>query len=135
MRTLTLPKEVEHWSLTTLKEKLVRIGAKIASHGRYVTLSNGRVGGAQGAVRRHYVGNRCAETETCARLIEETGGATKFEGEPCPDGGEIVEFGPKRSEFLNSARRKRPEATKEGAQMADFGYRRCQNQSYLGNIG
>jgi hypothetical protein len=32
-----LPQEVEHWSLTTLREKLVKIGAKIVRHGRYVT--------------------------------------------------------------------------------------------------
>ena len=37
MRTLSLPKEVEHWSLTTLREKLVKIGAKVVRHGRYVT--------------------------------------------------------------------------------------------------
>jgi hypothetical protein len=37
IRTLALPKEVEHWSLTTLREKLVKIGAKVVSHGRYVT--------------------------------------------------------------------------------------------------
>ena len=37
MRTLALPKEIEHWSLTTLREKLVKIGAKVVSHGRYVT--------------------------------------------------------------------------------------------------
>jgi hypothetical protein len=37
MRTLALPEEVEHWSLTTLREKLVKIGAKVVSHGRYVT--------------------------------------------------------------------------------------------------
>ncbi len=37
MRTLALPKEVEHWSLTTLREKLVKIGAKVGRHGRYVT--------------------------------------------------------------------------------------------------
>ena len=37
MRTLALPKEVEHWSLTTLREKLVKIGAKVVGHGRYVT--------------------------------------------------------------------------------------------------
>ena len=36
MRTLALPKEVEYWSLTTLREKLVKIGAKVVSHGRYV---------------------------------------------------------------------------------------------------
>ncbi len=36
-RKLALPKEAEHWSLTTLREKLVKIGAKVARHGRYVT--------------------------------------------------------------------------------------------------
>ena len=34
---LALPKEVEHWSLTTLREKLVKIGAKVVRHGCYVT--------------------------------------------------------------------------------------------------
>ena len=37
MRTLALPKAVEHWSLTTLREKLVKIGAKVVAHGRNVT--------------------------------------------------------------------------------------------------
>ena len=37
MRTLALPAEVEHWSLTTLRETLVKIGAKVVRHGRYVT--------------------------------------------------------------------------------------------------
>jgi Transposase DDE domain group 1 len=36
LRTLALPEEVEHWSLTTLREKLVKIGARIVRHGRYV---------------------------------------------------------------------------------------------------
>ncbi len=37
MRTLALPKEIEHRSLTTLREKLVKIGAKVVRHGQYVT--------------------------------------------------------------------------------------------------
>ena len=37
MRTPALPKEVEHWPLTTPREKLVKIGAKMVSHGRNVT--------------------------------------------------------------------------------------------------
>ncbi len=37
MRTLALPKEEEHWSLTTLREKLVKILAKVVRHSRYVT--------------------------------------------------------------------------------------------------
>ncbi len=32
-----LPEEVEHWSLTTLRDKLIKIGAKVVRHGRYVT--------------------------------------------------------------------------------------------------
>ncbi len=35
-RTLALPEAVGHWSLTTLREKLIKIGAKVARHGRYV---------------------------------------------------------------------------------------------------
>ncbi len=35
-RTSALPEEIEHWSLTTLREKLVKIGARIVRHGRYV---------------------------------------------------------------------------------------------------
>ncbi len=36
MRTLAVPRDVEHWSLTTLREKLVKIGAKFVRQGRYV---------------------------------------------------------------------------------------------------
>ena len=36
-RTLALPQEVEHWSLTTLREKLIKIGARVVRHGRYIT--------------------------------------------------------------------------------------------------
>jgi hypothetical protein len=43
MRTLALPKEVEHWSLTTLREKLVKIGAKVVKHGQYVTFQLAKV--------------------------------------------------------------------------------------------
>ncbi len=35
--TLAPPGEGKHLSLTTLPEKLVKIGAKAASHGRYIT--------------------------------------------------------------------------------------------------
>jgi hypothetical protein len=35
MRTLAMPKAAEPWSLTSLREKLIKIGAKVVSHGRY----------------------------------------------------------------------------------------------------
>jgi hypothetical protein len=37
LRRLALPAAVEHWSLTTLREKLIRIVAKVVHHARYVT--------------------------------------------------------------------------------------------------
>ena len=37
MRTLALPRAMAHWSLTTLREKLVKIGARMVRHGRYIT--------------------------------------------------------------------------------------------------
>ena len=37
LRRLALPRDVRHWSLTTLREKLVKIGAKVTRHSRYVT--------------------------------------------------------------------------------------------------
>jgi hypothetical protein len=37
MRTLAMPKAEQPWSLTSLCEKLIKIGAKVVSHGHYVT--------------------------------------------------------------------------------------------------
>ena len=34
---MALPQEVEHWSLTTLRNKLIKIGAKVVKHSSYVT--------------------------------------------------------------------------------------------------
>jgi hypothetical protein len=36
MRTLALTEAIKQWSLTSLREKLVKIGAKVVRHGRYV---------------------------------------------------------------------------------------------------
>jgi len=36
LRRLALPKKVRDWSLRTLKEKLIKIGAKVVRHSRYV---------------------------------------------------------------------------------------------------
>jgi hypothetical protein len=38
MRTLAMPKATEPWSLTSLREKLIKTGAKVVSHGRYITV-------------------------------------------------------------------------------------------------
>jgi hypothetical protein len=36
LRTLALPDAVAQWSLTTLREKLIKIGARTVRHGRYL---------------------------------------------------------------------------------------------------
>jgi Transposase DDE domain group 1 len=43
MRTLAMPKTAEPWSLTSLREKLIKIGAKVVSHGRYATFQMAEV--------------------------------------------------------------------------------------------
>ena len=37
LRRLALPASVKHWTLTTLRDKLIKIGAKMVRHARYVT--------------------------------------------------------------------------------------------------
>jgi hypothetical protein len=36
LRQLALPRSIHSWPLTTLREKLVQIGAKVVSHAKYV---------------------------------------------------------------------------------------------------
>ena len=43
MRRLALPEPVKHWSLTTLREKLVKIGAKVVRHARYIVFQMAEV--------------------------------------------------------------------------------------------
>ena len=50
MRTLALPDAVKHWSLTSLRKKLVKIGARIVGHSRYVTFQMVEVAVSAGLV-------------------------------------------------------------------------------------
>ena len=43
LRTLALPEEVAQWSMTTLRDRLVKIGAKIIRHGRSITFQMAEV--------------------------------------------------------------------------------------------
>ena len=40
---LAMPKTAEPWSLTSLRERLIKIGAKVVSHGRYATFQMAEV--------------------------------------------------------------------------------------------
>ena len=43
MRTLALPEAVAQWSLTSLREKFVKIGAKVVQHARYAVFQMAEV--------------------------------------------------------------------------------------------
>jgi hypothetical protein len=43
LRTLATPEPIGDWSLTSLREKLIKIGAKLVSHGRYVAFQMAEV--------------------------------------------------------------------------------------------
>ena len=43
MQTLAMPKTAEPWSLTSLREKLIKVGAKVVSHGCYATFQMAEV--------------------------------------------------------------------------------------------
>ena len=36
LRRLVLPRPMKHWTMTTLREKLIKIGAKVVAYSRYV---------------------------------------------------------------------------------------------------
>jgi hypothetical protein len=52
LRTLALPEEVASWSLTTIREKLVKIGAKVVAHARYAVFQMAEVAVPQHLFRR-----------------------------------------------------------------------------------
>jgi hypothetical protein len=52
LRTLALPGEIAQWSLTTLREKVVKIGAKVVAHGRYLVFQMAEVAVPQELFRR-----------------------------------------------------------------------------------
>ena len=43
LRTMATPELIKDWSMTTLKEKLIKIGAKVVAHGRYVAFQMAEV--------------------------------------------------------------------------------------------
>ena len=51
-RTLVLPDAVERWSLTTLREKVVKIGAKVITHARYTVFQMAEVAVSRDLFRR-----------------------------------------------------------------------------------
>ena len=90
LRTLATPEPIKGWSLASLKEKLIKIGAKIVSHGRYVAFQMAEVG----APRR-----REEEIGKC-RITSEQPCCTRDEGRPLGLG--LQDQGPNRHKPLQN---------------------------------
>ena len=43
LRRLVLPRPMKTWTMTTLREKLIKIGAKVVRHAKYVTFQMAEV--------------------------------------------------------------------------------------------
>ena len=67
LRQLALPREVKHWSLTTLRERLIKIGAKVVSRSKAVTFQMAEV-----AVPRRLFA-AILDRIGCLRLVPGTG--------------------------------------------------------------
>src|SRR5262249_19190588 len=63
LRTLAAPEPIKDWSLTTLKDKLIKIGAKVVSHGRYVIFQMAEVAIA----RQMFIAEPAATTSASVR--------------------------------------------------------------------
>ncbi len=73
--SLALPEAVENWSLTTLRENLIKIGAKVVRHGRYATFQL-----AEDATRRTLFAESpsTAESATIFGPLEALSGKPRF---------------------------------------------------------
>ena len=60
LRTLATPEPIKDWSLTSLKDKLIKIGAKVVSHGRYVIFQMAEVAHRTANVPRDFAAHRGA---------------------------------------------------------------------------
>jgi Transposase DDE domain group 1 len=68
LRTLATPGPIKDWSLTSLKQKLIKIGAKVVSHGRLCRLPDGRGRHPQNSVRRYPAAGLRAAAATGGRI-------------------------------------------------------------------
>jgi hypothetical protein len=90
MRTLAMPNTAEPWSLTSLREKLIKIGGKVVSHGRYVTFQMAEVAVSRQIFQEilmliaRFADTACTSmTGLCARKARITMGEVRLdEGKP-----------------------------------------------------
>jgi len=124
LRTLATPEPIKEWSLTSLKEKLIKIGAKIVSHGRYVAFSDGRSRHSQKSLCRHSADDRgtaaaarCIDSvmRSVSRIPSKTGGKVRLDDGKFGKFSVRLDFGtslhssqtcPRRSGLANNTNRR-----------------------------
>ena len=95
LRQPALPRPVRTWSLTTLREKLIKIGAKVVHHARAVTFQLAEVAvprelfaallalGSVGCARRRAPGDRSSRAAESGVEPRRTGMVRGEQREPC----------------------------------------------------
>jgi hypothetical protein len=78
-----MPKTAKPWSLTGLREKLIKIGAKVVSHGRYVTVQMAEVAVPRQIVCGNLVAHRPATGATRFGMTAAVSDETGDEGRVC----------------------------------------------------
>jgi len=66
LRTLATPQPIEDWSLTGLKQKLIKIGTKVVSHGRYVAFHMAEVVAYKAKTTRRIIAHESERQELIA---------------------------------------------------------------------
>jgi len=92
MRTLAMPKTAEPWSLTSLREKLIKIGARVVKPRTLRDLPDGRSRGAATDVRRHAGAERPAAGAARVGMRASETAAAAPRGEECLDASKVARF-------------------------------------------
>jgi hypothetical protein len=88
MRTLAMPKTVEPWSLTSLREKLIKIGAKVVSPAGTSPSSWPKSRCAADVCRNSFADRSAARPASIGMRDGEVKVLQATEGEPCLDAGQ-----------------------------------------------
>jgi Transposase DDE domain group 1 len=83
MRTLAMPKTAEPGSLTSLREKLIKIGAMVVSHGRYVIFQMAEVAVSRQMFADILSADRSAAGTACAGMTSASQVHRAMRGEVC----------------------------------------------------